>query len=215
MLSMHRYRLPPVHTNYVCFVCRLKIRYSKYGGQNAAPRCPECGGFAEHIGDRHAHVPPRQKIAAWKQLEQAYRSCQQEIADYYRHYRTRLQLDLQNHQRLAETRGLSEVAATDQLLLQMVAALPEVPFACRHPFYCDWRRRFRQQVSHSDIDNPKAEINRQIAALQALPYNKERQKALQELILKKNRLRIYDPLHLFNWHACRDQGIDYYATFCW
>jgi DNA-directed RNA polymerase subunit RPC12/RpoP len=53
------------NASYVCFDCRAAVRRST--PERAVVKCPSCGQRCQYLG-RKIPVPPKSKVAAWRDL---------------------------------------------------------------------------------------------------------------------------------------------------
>jgi DNA-directed RNA polymerase subunit RPC12/RpoP len=56
------------NASYICFDCRQAVRRST--PEKAIVKCPNCGRRCEYLGKK-IPVPPRTKVAAWRDLRAA------------------------------------------------------------------------------------------------------------------------------------------------
>ena len=199
MLRYARER-PTATTAFVCFACRLKITQNKYSSYKQAVICPECGGFCDNVGDR-CPIPPRNKIAEWKKLQQDYRHIQRQIAEYYAFWQKRLRTEVAKHLQTARRLCLPDIIAEDETTLALLDKLPEIPPAAYMPFYYDWLKGCSEHVAQSCIAcEPNCRYAQQIAALQARgTQDKNRRQQIEKLQYRKNTLYFDAPFGLWGF----------------
>jgi hypothetical protein len=102
------------NATWVCFDCRQVVR--RPTATDEVVRCPECSGRCQCLG-RKIPVPPRSKVAAWKELREAVRLTRARYEERRTREAVRERHDIEK--KIAEMERRPANASRDRLLREL------------------------------------------------------------------------------------------------